>query len=264
MRVAVAVARPFYHEFAWAYDALVVRPVQDEAAGMAARLGARGIGPGAAVLDAGCGSGRYAIALARLGYLVGGVDRSRELLAEARAAVSEAGLPIALIEGDLADLSRCARPGGYDAIVCRGVLNDVLGEAERAAVLGAFGRALRPGGVLLLDAREWEGSVARKTGEPVTERRVATPRGTLRYRSVTRPDPAARRLLVSERHTLTSAGGERTAEHELVMQCWTVEELRAGLEAAGFEAFERVDGYVAGSAAGFEDRIVALASRGAR
>ena len=264
MTVAAPATRPFYHEFAWAYDALVARPVEDEAAGMTARLAARGVGPGAAVLDAGCGSGRYAVALARLGYRVTGVDRSQELLAEARAAAARAALPIALVEGDLANLAPCARPGGYDALVCRGVLNDVIGAADRAAVLDAFGRALRPGGIVLLDARDWEGSVARKTAQPVTERCVTTARGTLRYRSVTRLDPAARRLLIGERHTLTSADLERTVEHEAVMQCWTVEELRAGLEAAGFAAFERVEGYVAGSAAGFEDRIVALASRAAR
>ena len=115
---------------------------------------------------------------------------------------------------------------------------------------------------MLLDARDWERSVKRKTGEPVTERCLTTPRGTLRYRSVTRLDPADRRLLVSERHTLTSAGVERTAEHEMVMQCWTVEALRAGLEVAGFKAFERLDGYMSSSNAGFEDRIVAVASRG--
>ena len=145
--------------------------------------------------------------------------------------------------------------------MCRGVLNDVIGEAARAAVLCGFGRALRPGGVVLFDARDWDASVARKTTHPVTERCVTTPRGTLSYRSVTRLDLIARRLLVSERHALTTADGQWTTEHEMIMQCWTVQELRAGLEAGGFEAFERIDGYQSGSNLGFEDRIVALASR---
>ena len=134
-------ARPFYHEFAWAYDALSANPVEPEVAGMAGRLAARGVEPGATVLDAGCGTGRYAVALARNGYRVTGVDQSGELLAEARAAVQVAGLPITLIEGDLADLASCTQPGGYDALVCRGVLNDLIGEAARAMVLGAFAHA---------------------------------------------------------------------------------------------------------------------------
>ena len=60
--------RPFYGEFAWAYDDLVARPVADECAGMAAALARRGIGPGATLLDAGCGTGRYAVELARRGF----------------------------------------------------------------------------------------------------------------------------------------------------------------------------------------------------
>ena len=55
MTVIEVGARPFYHEFAWAYDALIPRPVADECAGIAAGLARRGVRPGAAVLDAGAG-----------------------------------------------------------------------------------------------------------------------------------------------------------------------------------------------------------------
>jgi ubiquinone/menaquinone biosynthesis C-methylase UbiE len=259
--VTVLGARPFYHEFAWAYDALITRPVADECAAMAAWLARRGVGPGAALLDAGCGTGRYAVELARHGFAVTGVDRSPELLAEARSRVRAAGAPITLLEADLGAL-----PAGrlYEAIVCRGVLNDVVGAPARAAVLGGFARVLRPRGIVWLDVRDWSLSVARKTAEPVTERRVATPRGALVYRSVTRLDPATRRLLVSECHTLTIPTGERVATHELVMQCWTRDELEAALAAAGFEAVEYAGAAEGASAPGFADRLVVTASLGAR
>src|SRR5947208_15511150 len=42
-----------------------------------------GCAPGAAILDAGCGEGRNAVPLARAGYRVVGLDRSRRLLAAA-------------------------------------------------------------------------------------------------------------------------------------------------------------------------------------
>jgi ubiquinone/menaquinone biosynthesis C-methylase UbiE len=257
-------ARPFYHEFAWAYDALVARPVADECAGIAAWLARRGIGPGAALLDAGCGTGRYAVELARRGFAVTGIDRSSELLEEARSRARAAGLPIALLEADLLELP--ATPGGrlHDAIVCRGVLNDVVGPAARAAVLGGFARMLRAGGVVWLDVRDWSCTAARKTAEPVTERRVATRRGSLAFRSVTRLDPATRRVLVSERHILTTPAGERVATHEFVMQCWIGDELDAALGAAGFEAIEPAAGGTGEPGAGFEDRLVVTASRGAR
>ena len=68
----LSATRPFYGEFAWAYDYLVARPVDDECAAMAATLHGRGIGPGARLLDGGCGNGRYAVGLARRGFAVTG------------------------------------------------------------------------------------------------------------------------------------------------------------------------------------------------
>jgi ubiquinone/menaquinone biosynthesis C-methylase UbiE len=252
--------RPFYGEFAWAYDYLIERPVAEECAGMAAALARRGVGPGASLLDAGCGTGRYAVELARHGFLVTGIDRSSALLAEARRRPVDASARVRFEPGDL-----LALPGGaaFDAIVCRGVLNDLVEPAERAAVFAAFARVLRPGGTLLLDVRDWEASVAAKTARPVSERCVVTPRGRLVFRSVTRLDPATRRLLVAERHTLTTESGDVTARHDFVMRCWSREELDGLLRAAGFEAME-YRGTYDGAPLGEGDRIVVAASRAGR
>jgi SAM-dependent methyltransferase len=253
-------SRPFYGEFAWAYDDLVERPVAEECAGMTATLARRGIGPGASLVDAGCGTGRYAIELARLGFAVTGIDRSPTMLAEARRRSVDSGGRVRFEAGDLLALPAGA---GYDAIVCRGVLNDLVEPAERAAVFGVFARALRSRGVLLLDVRDWDASVARRTAQPVTERCVATPRGRLVFRSVTRLDPVTRRLLVSEWHTLTTGAGETAASHEFVMRCWTRDELDDALRTAGFEAMEYAGTYV-GEPLGAGDRIVVAASLGVR
>src|SRR5262249_44878282 len=112
--------RPFYTEYAWAFDLLIDRPVRKECAVIASWLVDRGIRPGAAVLDAGCGTGRYSIELARRGYIVQGVDLSAELIAVAKASGATAG-GVSFVVGDIADLpaNRCA------AILCRGVLNDI-------------------------------------------------------------------------------------------------------------------------------------------
>lgn len=79
--MTIATSRPFYGAFAWAYDYLIARPVAAECAGIAATLARRGLAPDAALLDAGCGTGRYALELARLGFRVTGLDRSPERLA---------------------------------------------------------------------------------------------------------------------------------------------------------------------------------------
>src|SRR5207253_11445077 len=81
--------RPFYAEYAWAFDLLIDRPVQKECAVIAAWLVDRGILPGAEILDAGCGTGRYSRELARRGYIVHGVDLSPELIEIAKGTVED-------------------------------------------------------------------------------------------------------------------------------------------------------------------------------
>ena len=76
--------RPFYAEYAWAFDLIIDRPVEKECAVIAAWLVGRGILPGAEILDAGCGTGRYSRELARRGYIVHGVDLSPELIEVAK------------------------------------------------------------------------------------------------------------------------------------------------------------------------------------
>src|SRR6185369_6413369 len=96
--------------------------------------------------------------------------------------------------------------GGYDAVLCRGVLNDFVDDDSRAVVFATFAQALRPAGVLILDVREWEASAARKDREPVFRKSVDTDRGRLTFTSVTTLDRANRQLLLSERHTLVNDG----------------------------------------------------------
>jgi 2-polyprenyl-3-methyl-5-hydroxy-6-metoxy-1,4-benzoquinol methylase len=81
-------SRPFYGEYAWAFDLLIDRPVGQECAAITAWFSERGVLPGATLLDAGCGTGRYAGELARRGYAVEGVDRSSELIETARQSVA--------------------------------------------------------------------------------------------------------------------------------------------------------------------------------
>ena len=82
------VARPFYAEYAWAFDLIIDRPVEKECAVIVGWLVGRGILPGETILDAGCGTGRYSRELARRGYIVHGVDLSPELIAVANEAVA--------------------------------------------------------------------------------------------------------------------------------------------------------------------------------
>ncbi len=209
MPTSVTTPRPFYGQFAWAYEYLIERPVAKECAAMASKLSRRGVGAGASILDAGCGTGRYAVELARLGYRVTGIDRSTEMLALARARTDS---PVG-VAYEVADLATLPGARSFDALLCRGVLNDLVDDEPRAAVFEAFARVTRPGGVLLLDARDWEQSAAQRAARPIAERRVSTPRGFLVFRTVTRLDPATHRLLLSETLRARDAGGGAHHRH---------------------------------------------------
>src|SRR4051812_22598747 len=109
--------RPFYREYAWAFDLLIDRPVSQDCAAIATWFSERGVRSGATVLDAGCGTGRYAVELARRGYAVEGVDRSSELIDTARHSVRGQGASLSFRVGDLLALPA----ERYHGILCRGV-----------------------------------------------------------------------------------------------------------------------------------------------
>ena len=112
------------------------------------RYAARGV---ESVLDLGCGTGRHAVALARRGYEVVGVDRSAAMLAEARgrAATTDSAFHV----GDLRDVDLGRR---FDAVV---MLFAVLGyqatNADALAALGTVRRHLVDGGLAFFDV--WYG-----------------------------------------------------------------------------------------------------------
>ena len=249
--------RPFYTEYAWAFDLIIDRPVRKECAAIVAWLIEREVLPGSSLLDAGCGSGRYSVELARRGYIVHGVDRSDELIEVANSSIGRGAGSVSFAVGDILALSG----GSYDAVLCRGVLNDLIDDAERQAVFDGFAHVLRPGGVLILDVREWEESAIRKSREPLFKKRVSTNRGELTFTSTTSVDPEQRTLLISEEHVLIGRGRERATQFQFVMRCWTREELRSSMAHGGFGHEAYFGAYDAAVEPGATDRLVAVAQR---
>jgi SAM-dependent methyltransferase len=223
--------RPLYHEFAWAYDQLVARPGGVRADGVASALERRGVEPGARVVDAGCGTGAYTIALDRAGFHTTGIDASREMVAEAGAKAARERSGASFV---VADLREWPSPEPFAGALCRGVLNDFVTDADRIAALGGLRRMLRPGGVLVADVREWDESVAHYSEEPVLEHAVDTPQGPIAFRSETRLEPRSHMLRVTQR--LEHRG--HAEKFELAMRCWTHDELARELTAAGFDDVE--------------------------
>ena len=97
------------------------------------------------VLDVGCGDGVYALAAARAGAHVTGLDRSTEAVSAARARAESEGLTVDLQVGDAGALSFPA--DRFDVVLAVTVLCFVEKPAQAVAEMA---RVLRPGGVLVL------------------------------------------------------------------------------------------------------------------
>ena len=227
-------------------------------AGIGATLLRRGLAPDAAVLDAGCGTGRYARELAWLGYRVTGLDRSPDLLAEARRAAEGSPAGPRFVLGDLLALRRPRLTTPSSVAACSMISWRMRGGTRYSAPLPAR------------SAKGASSTLTCAIGRPPLPRGRASQRryGRFRhrgarstFRTVTRLDPETQRILISEEHVLAAEGGETTARYQFAMRCWTREELDARLGRAGFAAIEYAPDYAPGTDVR-GDRIVVTAARG--
>jgi SAM-dependent methyltransferase len=100
------------------------------------------------VLDAACGSGGHALALAERGYGVVGTDVSPGMIDLARAKASNAD-NVTFQVAPLGDLASRFDP--FDAVLCLGnSLPHLLTETALEQALGDLAACLRPGGLLVL------------------------------------------------------------------------------------------------------------------
>jgi SAM-dependent methyltransferase len=115
------------------------------------------------VLDAACGTGMHAIALARGGYQVLGADVSRGMIEAAEANAIDAGVTVQFKKAGFGDLAHVLSPGGaFDAVLCLGnSLPHVLTPAALTATLTDMAACLRPGGLLLIQNRNFDAVLAR-------------------------------------------------------------------------------------------------------
>lgn len=200
------------------------RKTAREVRGAAKLLGLR---PPAEILDLGCGAGRHALGLAALGHRVMGLDWSRALVAAAARAARVRGLDARFVRGDMRALRFKAR---FDGIVnlftSFGYFDS---EAEDLAVLRGVRRALRPGGVFLIDLlnkpwllRHFTPSFRQRApeGEVV---------GALNRLSF---EPRGSRL--TNRRTLSLRGGG-TRETRLEFKVYGPEDLQRLFKASGLE-----------------------------
>jgi SAM-dependent methyltransferase len=116
------------------------------------------------LLDMACGAGEFAIAQAKVGLDVVGLDQSRSLLALAKAAAIEADATLRWAEGDMSQFSLSEQ---FDCVTCWfDSLNYLLKIEDLANCFKAAYAQLKPGGYFLFDMNTVYGIVVQWQRNP--------------------------------------------------------------------------------------------------
>jgi SAM-dependent methyltransferase len=192
------------------------------------------ISPTSTVLDAACGTGVDAAALARRGFRVQASDGSAGMAEGAAARFRQEGLAIPVLHCAWADLP-AATGQRFDVVLCLG--NSLVHAAGREAMveaLTALRRMARPGGQVVIDSRNWEKLHAERRIVQVAERVITRGgRRCVQFYAWEIPDR------LGDEHTAHMVfvfdDGDRAESHEHVItfRPFTLGELRERIELAG-------------------------------
>jgi len=122
--------------------------------------------PGSRVMDLGCGTGVYALPLAKAGHSVLAVDlvpRHVETL-KSRA---EPGMALKALCRDAQSAADAQKDASFDAVLCLGPMYHLRARAERLRLLSSCRRLLRPGGQMFVSFinNDWVIASMTLTGE---------------------------------------------------------------------------------------------------
>jgi glycine/sarcosine N-methyltransferase len=113
------------------------------------------------VLDAACGTGQHAVALAQRGYEVAGADLSTAMIERARQNASAQGVDVSFKVAGMGELAPLGE--GFDAVLCLGnSLPHLLSADAVGKALVDFAAVLRPGGLLVIQNRNFNQVWARR------------------------------------------------------------------------------------------------------
>jgi SAM-dependent methyltransferase len=217
----------FYKALSHVYD--IVFPASPQTVEFIAER----VGAGGRVLDAACGTGGHAIALAARGRRVAGIDVDESMIA--RAAAKKAGGSVTFLKGDMSRLDFLPS-GAFDGIYCIG--NSLVHLSDTATVeqtLRGFAERLAEDGTVIVQIVNFDRILSRGIVElPPIEREEEGVTFRRRY------DFDAAAQTVSFRGELIQRTGERTVTsvERIPLLVLTSADLVSLVKAAGLQEVE--------------------------
>ena len=189
------------------------------------------------VLDAACGTGMHAIALAERGYTVVGTDLSSGMIERARLNATAADVEVRFKVAGFDGLSEQVG-SGFDAVLCLGnSLPHLLTPSDLEDAVSDFAACLRPGGAVLIQNRNFDLVLAQQERwmDPQSHREGEAEWFFLRFYDFL-PDG----LVAFNVVTLHRQGVGSWSQRISSTQLWPLrhEELTRALEGAGFGALQ--------------------------
>jgi glycine/sarcosine N-methyltransferase len=109
------------------------------------------------VLDAACGTGMHAVALAKLGFEVTGADLSEPMIQKARMNGANLNEALRFEAAGFGSLANVFGHSQFDAVLCLGnSLPHLLTDESLESALVDFRAVMRPGGILLIQNRNFD------------------------------------------------------------------------------------------------------------
>jgi SAM-dependent methyltransferase len=229
-----------FERYACYYDLLYNDKDYESEATFVAELISHHAPNGRSILELGCGTGVHALALARRGYSVAGVDMSHEMTAQARLKLSNAILPVGIhVSFQEGDIRTIRLNETYDAVISLfHVMSYQVTDADVLTALATVERHMKPGGIVIFDY--WYSPAVRK--DPPTIRVKSAEDDAVHVRRVARPSMQLGGNLVDVHYDITieskiSRSTHQISEHHR-MRHFSEDELKRSLRTVGLRPIQ--------------------------
>jgi glycine/sarcosine N-methyltransferase len=189
----------------------------------------------ASILDAACGTGHHAVALARQGFECAGADSSAKMIEIAQTNAQSANQDVLFKQAGFGQLFQAFNGQSFDSMICLGnSLPHILDKNKMVEALTDFKAVLRPGGKLIIQNRNFDSVIKDKKRwmDPQTYREGDKTWFFIRFYDFDEDGLITFNILI-----LSSQDGENFDQQVISTRLWPVkkEKMVQLLEQAGFK-----------------------------